>query len=193
MSPLFGQRRQKYIYRVPPNFPRIFADSSRVRQVILNILSNANKFTPDGGSITVVCDRGGGSRESSVVDRESRMPRDQYLLATRDSPTRDPPNAPFVRVRVTDTGIGIRPEDADKVFEEFRQIDGSLSRPYGGTGLGLALSKRLIEMQGGTISFESTPSIGTTFTVIVPGQEQTPSPDPSPAFAMEGNSTEQRR
>src|SRR4051794_27247571 len=75
-----------------------------------------------------------------------------------------------VCVRVTDTGIGIRPEDAHKVFEEFRQIDGSLSRQYGGTGLGLALSKRLIEMQGGTISFESGPGVGTTFTVTVPSR-----------------------
>ena len=98
------------------------------------MLSNANKFTPEGGSIRIVTDCVGAA----------------------------------VRLRVIDTGIGIAPEDAHKVFEEFRQIDGSLSRKYEGTGLGLALSKRFIEMMGGAISFESEPGVGTTFTVLLP-------------------------
>jgi protein-histidine pros-kinase len=73
-----------------------------------------------------------------------------------------------VRVRVADTGIGIHPDDAPKVFEPFRQIDGSLSRRYNGTGLGLALTRRLVELQHGSIDFESTPGVGTTFTILLP-------------------------
>jgi GAF domain-containing protein len=141
----------------------VYADRDRFRQVILNVLSNANKFTPDGGSITVMCDAV-VSRESGVVRGGEQRTRDPRLTTDDSRPS-------YIRVRVTDTGIGIRPEDAHKVFEEFRQIDGSLSRQYGGTGLGLALSKRLIEMQGGTISFASTHGTGTTFTITVPSGE----------------------
>jgi signal transduction histidine kinase len=98
------------------------------------VLSNASKFTPEDGRITVTADCMG----------------DQ------------------VRVRIADTGIGIHAEDAPKVFEAFRQIDGSLSRRYNGTGLGLALTKRLVELQNGSIAFESEPGVGTTFTILLP-------------------------
>jgi len=112
----------------------VYADRARVRQVVLNLLSNANKFTPATGCITIEVEA---------------LPTD-------------------MRIRVIDTGIGIAPEDMDKVFQEFRQIDSSLTREYGGTGLGLALSKRLIELQGGTISFQSEPGTGSTFTLLLP-------------------------
>ena len=108
---------------------------------MLNVLSNANKFTPEGGSIIVAADR--------ADDR--------------------------VRVRITDTGIGIHPDDAHKVFEAFRQIDGSLSRRYNGTGLGLALTKQLVELQNGSIAFESVPGVGTTFTIMLPAAQAMPS------------------
>jgi signal transduction histidine kinase len=162
MTPLVAAHRQTLTIAVAPETPLTYADRARFRQVVLNVLSNANKFTPDGGSITVVCDRVARGEAEKAEWRNEK---------TRSASSASPPSppSPHVRVRVTDTGIGIRPEDAAKVFEEFRQIDGSLSRQYGGTGLGLALSKRLIEMQGGTISFESTPGVGTTFTVTVPG------------------------
>lgn len=140
MAPLVQQRRQTLRVTRAADVPPVFADRARFRQIILNVLSNANKFTPDGGAITVVTD---------TVDTQ-------------------------VRVRVTDTGIGIRPEDAPKVFEEFRQIDGSLSRRYTGTGLGLALSRRLVEMLGGGIRFESEPGIGTTFFIALPAAKTSP-------------------
>jgi len=163
MAPLIAARQQTLTISVAPEIPRACADRARFRQVILNVLSNANKFTPDGGSISVSCDAV-VPRESGAMSRDRQQDPDTRPLTYGARPG-------FVRVSVTDTGFGIRPEDAHKVFEEFRQIDGSLSRQYGGTGLGLALSRRLIEMQGGTISFESTPGIGTTFTVTVPGTE----------------------
>jgi GAF domain-containing protein/anti-sigma regulatory factor (Ser/Thr protein kinase) len=134
MMPLVLNNHQTLAITVAPETPAIYADRARFRQIALNVLSNANKFTPEGGSITVRADH---------VDDQ-------------------------VRVRVTDTGIGIRPEDAPKVFEAFRQIDGSLSRRYNGTGLGLALTKRLVELQHGSIDFESEPGRGTTFTITLP-------------------------
>jgi len=134
MAPLILNNRQTLSVAVAPTTPHVYADRARFRQIILNVLSNANKFTPEGGSITVVVD---GDEDQ-------------------------------IRVRITDTGIGIRPEDAAKVFEAFRQIDGSLSRRYNGTGLGLALTQRLVELQGGTIGFESEPGVGTTFTIALP-------------------------
>jgi signal transduction histidine kinase len=71
-------------------------------------------------------------------------------------------------VEVRDTGIGIKPEDQPRLFEEFRQIDGSTSRGYEGIGLGLALSKRLVELQGGQIWVESAPGRGSAFRFLIP-------------------------
>ena len=134
MTPLFLANHQTLSIIIALDTPPIFADRARFHQVVLNVLSNANKFTPDGGHVTIHADRAGD----------------------------------WARIRVTDTGIGIRDEDAPKVFEEFRQIDGSLSRRYNGTGLGLALSRRMIELQGGTITFASAFGVGTTFTILMP-------------------------
>jgi signal transduction histidine kinase len=138
MAPLVLANQQTLSIAVSPGTPQVYADRARFRQIVLNVLSNANKFTPEGGSITVVAD-----------GDEERM-----------------------RIRVTDTGIGIHPEDTPKVFEAFRQIDGSLSRRYNGTGLGLALTKRLVELQHGTIDFESEPDRGTTFTIMLPAARE---------------------
>jgi PAS domain S-box-containing protein len=113
----------------------VTADERKVKQVMFNLLSNATKFTPDGGSIRVTAD---------VTDGD-------------------------VRVSVADTGIGIRPEDLLRVFEEFEQIDSSYARTQKGTGLGLALAERLIGMHGGRIWAESDgEGKGSTFTFTLP-------------------------
>ena len=100
----------------------------------MNLLANAVKFTPDGGTIT--------------------------LHAA--------PENGHVQLAVHDTGIGIAPEDQGRIFEEFQQAAHQTEKSREGTGLGLALSKRMVELHGGTISVDSAPGKGSTFTVELP-------------------------
>jgi len=137
IAPLIEKKNQKLTFSEEENLPLLYADRMRVMQVFINLLSNANKFTPAGGSITVSC----------------REAEPGYLLFA-----------------VIDTGIGIRKEDQEIIFEEFRQVDGSLTREVPGTGLGLTISRRLIELHGGRIWVESTFGKGTTFYVSLPAQ-----------------------
>ncbi|MFQ3568712.1 MAG: GAF domain-containing protein, partial [Aggregatilineales bacterium] len=127
------------IIEIAPGLPLVYGDEFRTRQVLLNLISNAAKFTHEG-SITI--------RTYSVNDVETgRL---------------------MVRTDVIDTGIGIDAKDLPLLFEAFRQVDSSLTRTVGGTGLGLPIAKSLIEMQGGQMLVESQVNIGSTFSVIVP-------------------------
>jgi signal transduction histidine kinase len=107
----------------------IRADERKVKQVLLNLLSNALKFTPEGGRIDV----------GATVNGE------------------------LVEVSVADTGVGIAPEDQEKVFEEFQQV-GTVAKKVEGTGLGLALARKFVELHGGRIWVKSQPGQGSTFT-----------------------------
>ncbi len=111
-------------------------DERRIKQVLINLLTNAVKFTPDGGKVSLKA--WGDSQEEQII------------------------------FSVIDTGIGIKPENMDKLFESFVQIESSLSRRYEGTGLGLALVKNIIELHGGSISVTSEVEKGSQFTVILP-------------------------
>ncbi|GHO45339.1 sensor histidine kinase [Ktedonospora formicarum] len=118
-----------------PQLPRILADSQRLRQIALNLVSNALKFTEKGG-VTIRC---------------------QHL-----------PERAQVYISVSDTGIGISPAALGYIFEAFRQADGSTTRRFGGTGLGLTIARKLVELQGGEMSVESVPGRGTTFAFTLP-------------------------
>ena len=121
---------------VDDGVPRsVVGDAARVRQVLLNLVGNAIKFTERGG-VTVVVERGDG--------------------------------ADGIRFLVCDTGIGVAPEEQERIFHEFEQADSGSPRKFGGTGLGLAISKRLIERMGGRIGVYSTPGAGSTFHVSMP-------------------------
>ena len=129
------------------------ADPVRFKQILLNLLSNAIKFTPKGGSITVTA--------RPVHSPERTGP------GTAD-PGREPAGE-FVEIAVADTGVGIRPEDLPKLFQPFTQLEGSFTKQYHGTGLGLALTKRLVESHGGTVRAESEgEGRGSIFTVRLP-------------------------
>ena len=122
------------------DLPLVYIDRVRVAQVLLNLLSNAVKFT-EHGSITLRVYSNAGESQ---------------------------PDASQVIVEVEDTGIGIAPENIDIIFEEFRQADETLSRRYSGTGLGLPISRRLVELHGGQLTVTSTPGQGSAFRFIVP-------------------------
>ena len=122
------------------DLPMIHADHRRIRQVLLNLLSNATKFTPAGGHIIVAAHYDG----------------EKILLS------------------VEDTGIGIAHDDIPKALERFGQIDSALNRKYQGTGLGLPLSKRLIELHGGTLSIMSVLGEGTIVTAAFPANRTVP-------------------
>jgi CheY-like chemotaxis protein len=124
----------------------IRADKSKFKQILYNLLSNAVKFTQEGGEISV----------SSRLAEYPPEARGETL-----------PHQ-FIEIAVADTGIGIRKEDQAHIFEEFRQVDSSYSRQFQGTGLGLALSRRLVELHGGKLWVESELGQGSTFTFTLP-------------------------
>src|SRR5579863_7050360 len=120
---------------IDPELGELIVDSARIKQVLYNYLSNAMKFTPEGGLITV-------------------------------SLTVDGPD--LFRLSVADTGVGIASEDLDKLFVEFQQLDASPAKKFQGTGLGLALTKRIVEAHGGRVEVQSVFGVGSTFSAILP-------------------------
>ena len=141
---------------LPPELPALYLDRTRIRQVLLNLISNAVRFT-DQGAITVSC----GLWDAGAEGRSMDQPHSPFVAEGQ-----------FLCVSVADSGIGIRSEDMDKVFQAFRQVDGSARRRYGGTGLGLAISKRFVELHGGWMWAESEPGQGSTFSFALPAAEE---------------------
>ena len=121
--------------QVDPEVATVFLDPARLKQILYNYMSNAIKFTPEGGRIAIGISPAG-------------------------------PDA--LRVDVSDTGIGISADHFSKLFVEFQQVDASAAKKYQGTGLGLALTKRIAEALGGTVEVRSTLGKGSTFSAIVP-------------------------
>jgi len=130
----------------------VTADERKIKQVMFNLLSNATKFTPDNGNITV----------STQLHLNEIM-----LCANKEKSKQD-----FISISVTDTGIGIAKKHLDKLFVPFEQLDSSLSKKYQGTGLGLAMVKRLLELHRGCISVRSELRKGSCFTAFLPIENQ---------------------
>src|SRR5262249_43502841 len=129
---------------IEPEVPtQLVGDPVRFRQVLTNLLSNAVKFTGKGEVLVCV----------------SRVQEDAQQV--------------IVRIEVRDTGIGIPPEAMSRIFQEFTQADGSTTRKYGGTGLGLTISKQIVSLMQGRIGVESQPGRGSTFWFQVPFEKQT--------------------
>ena len=137
---------------IAPHLPDLQVDERRIRQVLINLLSNAVKFTPSGGSITLTVTVKPDRFSSGVAILSETLPvSNQYL-----------------RLTITDTGIGISPQDLPRLFQPFVQIDSTLNRQYQGTGLGLALAKHFVELHGGAVGVSSEVGRGSTFTIDLP-------------------------
>jgi PAS domain S-box-containing protein len=137
----------------------INTDERKLKQIMFNLLSNAVKFTPEGGSVRV---------SARLMEDEGRGTRDEKEESSivRASEARDRPSS--VEISVADTGIGIKPEDMDKLFKPFSQVESVYTKTYEGTGLGLALTKRLAEILGGRIWAESEFGKESVFTFVIP-------------------------
>jgi signal transduction histidine kinase len=155
---LRSAKRQEVWLELDDHPLHVVADGVRVRQVLFNLLSNASKFTGEGGTIILTA----LSTRAPMAPPADRA-GDERKLVTKD----------VVWVSVADTGIGIASQDMPKLFQEFSQVDSSASRQAQGTGLGLALSKKLVEMHGGNIGAESLPGRGSTFWFILPAEGPT--------------------
>jgi PAS domain S-box-containing protein len=146
VKPLADKKGLAVSTRLTAEPGEMVSDRRRVEQVLLNLLNNAIKFT-DRGGVTLTYEPVAGYR-----------------------PGPGTPEAPGVRLRVTDTGLGIKPEDLATLFQPFRQIDSGLARQHEGTGLGLVICRRLTGLLGGEISAASEHSMGSEFTVTLPRQ-----------------------
>jgi PAS domain S-box-containing protein len=136
VEPTAGAKRVRLMRHVEHGVDRLQGDERRLRQILLNLVHNAVKFTPGGGTV--------------ALEVTADAVREHICFVVRD------------------TGIGIAPADQRRLFQPFTQVDGSLSRRYGGVGLGLTLVRRLVDLHHGSIQLESTPGAGSCFTVTLP-------------------------
>ncbi|MDR0497444.1 MAG: PAS domain S-box protein, partial [Treponema sp.] len=133
------EKRQKLTVHIDKAIPEILiGDDQRLAQVITNLLGNAVKFTPEKGSISL---------DTRFLEEENGID--------------------ILQISVTDTGIGISPEQQSRLFQSFQQAESSTVRKFGGTGLGLAISKNIVEMMGGKIWIKSEPGEGSTFSFTI--------------------------
>ncbi len=139
-------KKQTIQVELPAQLPKVWCDRTRLAQILTNLVSNANKYTPESGALVV-----GAEASANHWDPEG---------ASR-----------VVHVWVRDNGIGISPEDQQKVFQKFFRSEDPKAREVPGTGLGLNITRSLVEMQGGRIWFESQPERGSTFHFTIPVAE----------------------
>ncbi len=146
VKPQANKKQLEIILKLSPNLPDLLVDQQRIRQVLVNLLSNAMKFTPNGGRVTLEV------APLPVLPSENGMELPPYRL----------------RMAVIDTGIGIASEYLSQLFQPFVQLDSALNRQYEGTGLGLALVQRLVDLHGGQVGVTSQVGVGSCFTVDLP-------------------------
>ena len=142
MTPIAEESRVSLVVDLAEDLPPVRADPVKAKQILYNLVSNAVKFSPEGGRVRI---------ESRVLAPESSSLGESSI-----------------ELAVEDRGIGIAPENHERIFDSFHQVDGSTSRQFGGTGLGLALVRTFCEMHGGSITVDSALGRGSRFVVLLP-------------------------
>lgn len=155
MQPAVHDKPVELALEIPEELPEIMTDPRRFKQILINLITNAIKFTP-AGSITL----------KAQILNELNTP----TIPAQHIPAHT--TAPWAFLQVIDTGIGIAPEDQPLVFEDFRQVDGSSTRKYQGSGVGLTITRRLVTKMHGTIWVESATDSGSTMNILLPANEQ---------------------
>jgi signal transduction histidine kinase/CheY-like chemotaxis protein/CBS domain-containing protein len=141
-----SQKRIQLETEFAPNLPQLVVDELRIRQVLINLLTNAVKFTPEGGKV--------------------------MLTAARLPNTEGSTKQNYIRITIVDNGMGISAENINKLFRPFVQIDSALNRKHSGTGLGLALVKQIVELHGGQVGLTSELGVGSRFTIDLPCESE---------------------
>jgi len=155
IEPLAAKNGNRFVVDCPPDIGSIDSDVTKLKQSLLNLLSNASKFTTNGTVELAV------SRTGTDADAQSGAGADAQIS-----------------FRVTDSGIGMTREQMDRLFQAFAQADSSTTRKFGGTGLGLAITRHFARLLGGDVSVTSEPGVGSTFTLVVPVHDRsTPPPE----------------
>lgn len=160
-KPLVGKKKLQLINSVSPELPPVAADENRLEQIFYNLIGNAIKFS-ESGIIEI-------SAELLIGNDKSLIPSSQLAIT------------------ISDTGIGIAVEKLERIFESFEQADGSTAREFGGTGLGLAVAKQLVELHGGQIRVSSTVGVGSQFTFTLPVSEGQPEVNGKYPLVAEGD------
>jgi PAS domain S-box-containing protein len=176
LAPRAGEKRLELACAIDPVLPAtVTGDATRLRQILVNLVGNAIKFT-DAGEVVVEVK----TEEPHAKTRRRKEEQGEQKEKESSSSLRGLASLREVLLHfsVRDTGIGIPPERLDRLFRSFSQVDASTTRRYGGTGLGLAISKRLCELMGGSMWVESTPGKGSTFSLTVPVREAAGRPRP---------------
>lgn len=159
VKPLAQKKKLNVTLRVQPDLTQVWADPARLQRIVYNLLSNAIKFTPAGGTVRVA---------ARVVQGSKFTVHGASAAGSEPSTVIREPPLDFMEISVQDTGIGIKSEDQDRIFLEFEQVEGTHQRQHQGTGLGLALAKKLVELHGGSIWVETEVGKGSKFTFTLP-------------------------
>lgn len=154
-SQLGQLERHRLLIRLADPMPPVYIDRDKVKQILFNLITNAIKYSPDGGEVELVVS--------------------EVLVDAPDTPgvLPDHPPGPWLVVSVRDQGIGIAPEDVQRIWERFYRVDNTNTRRIGGTGLGLSIARSLVELHGGRIWVESEPGVGSTFAFTLPVATET--------------------
>jgi signal transduction histidine kinase len=155
-------RNVRLLVHVEPGLPVILGDHDKIMQLVANLLSNGIKFTRPGSRVVISAER--GDDLARIADRRFRA---------------------YVRVSITDEGLGIAPENLERIFEKFQQVEDHFTRSQGGTGLGLSICREIVLHHGGKIWAESEVDAGSTFFFTIPYEEKPGGASVAPAPARE--------